>query len=158
MNIFSRKKTPVASIAEVTTGIDNDAGAAFLEIYNSIEGKVPFSQSWNNGTGYFNGAVREVKLASGERAASRCPETDRRLILLGTVLGTVVFFERYSGGADGVVVANAPHGVRCLHLPSLRDSSIGAEDLKKNLGARWNLAKELESMRDIFAAGPDREG
>lgn len=65
----------------------------------SIKEVIPFNPEWNSGTGFFNGA-QEANVKIGSAVQSECPQTRRRLILVGTALGTVVVFERYSPHAD----------------------------------------------------------
>lgn len=65
----------------------------------NIKEVIPFNPEWRSGTGFFSGA-QEAVVKIGAVVQSECPETHRRLILVGTALGTVVVFERYSPHAD----------------------------------------------------------
>lgn len=80
----------------------------FLAAFDKIETTLEFDTTWSNGTGYFDGA-RDVDLEAGKRAKSIAPD-GRRLILVGTDVGTCVAFERYSPdtGSAFVVVTNVP--------------------------------------------------
>lgn len=72
---------------------------------------VPFNPSWSNGTGYYDKAVKDdsLNLAKGEIGYSHDPDTDRRLLFLGTRFGNVVVFERFRFGSDTKVnVGNMP--------------------------------------------------
>ena len=84
----------------------------FNAALTSITVELTFSEDWNNGTGYFDGAVL-VQLAPGQVAKSMCPKTERKLILVGTAVGTVVVFERYkpNGNNSFVLTYNAPHAL-----------------------------------------------
>ena len=65
---------------------------------------LPFNPAWNNGTGYFNGAVigdAAPKLAIGEMACSMTVSDEpRKLIIIGTPVGNVAVFQRYSNRDD----------------------------------------------------------
>lgn len=80
--------------------------------YNRIEKEIPFHDSWSNGTGYYGGAVRStnehaVKLAPGEMAISHSPmPNDRKIIFVGTALGVIAIFQRYTAGKDDVYTYN----------------------------------------------------
>lgn len=83
----------------------------FLKKFNEIEKVIPYDHSWANGTGYFNYASKLVELKPGEEAKSVATAPDsRRIIFIGTPVGTVVFFERYTDGTGSafVVVVNRP--------------------------------------------------
>lgn len=107
--------------------------------------KIDFDPSWANNTGYFDGAVFH-KLESGKRAAAVDP-TGRRIIMVGTPLGTCVAFERYTPdtGSSFVVVSNVPNDARTF-IPSGRmdDDTLfncfGSNS--RNLGTALNLVVE----------------
>lgn len=114
------------------------AHVAFLETFNFIkEGKrdhdhaVPFNPEWDNGTGYYNGACTDnLNLPIGSRFCATSLN-DRKIIGVVTPVGNAVFFERYTGGENGVIVTNKP---RCLS--SLwYDGSQTAETIDRIMGA-----------------------
>lgn len=70
---------------------------------------IEFKEEFNNGTGYFD-KLTEYPVPAGEIRKTEDPY-GRRILLLGTILGTVVIFDRYSGQKDKdkiVLVYNAP--------------------------------------------------
>ena len=71
-----------------------DLAKRFENVLTLIQNTVAFDPIWrsNNGNGY-DGAVN-VKLAPGKVVKSRDPVHDRRMILIGTQLDTVVIYER----------------------------------------------------------------
>jgi hypothetical protein len=71
----------------------------FENVMARIKVEIPFDPEWRSLNDFFGGA-EDVSLLIGQVAKSVCPETHRRLILVGTVLGTVVVFERYSPKGD----------------------------------------------------------
>ena len=80
----------------------------FNSRFDSIEKEIPYDPAWNNNTGYFDGATK-IELAPGEEAKSVTPApNNRKIIFMGTQLGTAVFFERYTDGANGVITRNLP--------------------------------------------------
>jgi hypothetical protein len=84
--------------------------------FNTIKNEIPFNPEWNNGTDYLDHSVNgphAVKLAIGEMGRSTTPmPNNRRMIFVGTPLGTVVVFERYTGGKHDVFVTNITDELR----------------------------------------------
>ena len=86
--------------------------------------EIPFSEEWNNGTGYLDFAVKgehAVVLENGEIAKSVTSEnktnprlSHRRMIFVGTALGPVVVFERYND--HSFLVCNAAPELRSVCL------------------------------------------
>lgn len=73
-----------------------DLAKRFENVLNLIQDTVAFDPIWmsSNGNGY-DGAIN-VKLAPGKVVKSRDPDHNRRIILVGTQLDTVVIFERHN--------------------------------------------------------------
>jgi len=65
---------------------------------------------WNNGTGYFDGAVKGIELDAGSIAYG-ISANDRLVVIVGTHLGNIVLFERFSGGDSSVTVSNIARGI-----------------------------------------------
>lgn len=85
----------------------NGAGRVFERKYAEITTSIPYQTSWGNGTGYLDNAI-EVPMKPGEFAKS-IDLSGRRIIFVGTQLGTVVIFDRYKNQTDdGIYVYNAP--------------------------------------------------
>ena len=79
----------------------------FESIYNSIHQVVPYSLSWANGTGYFNGICTDPVFENKGLYKSK-DNAGRRIIIVSGDGGTVAFFERYND-RGGVLVVNTPH-------------------------------------------------
>lgn len=130
------------TLAEMTADLFNTR-------YNKISKEIPFDPEWNNGTGYYDGAV-DLELAPGEEAKSVSPmPNNRKLIFIGTQLGTVVLFQRFTDGADGVIVKNVSSDMRRLGM--IPDGQLGYDALnavlgygpEDNVGARLKRAFEV---------------
>lgn len=79
----------------------------FNEVFNLLAKEVSFNPKWGNGTGYFNYAVQgehKVPLKHGELKKSQTP-SGRRLLFVGTHLGGIVIFDRYTP-QEGVFTFN----------------------------------------------------
>lgn len=113
--------------------------STFDNIFASIDNEIAYDTKWANGTGYFDRAVTEVKLGEGERAKFT-DDSGRRGILVGTAVGTCVFFERYVTSGDGrcgVIVTNVPkqlnaiipsgsiHGDLLFNMAGMKNQNIG---------------------------------
>jgi hypothetical protein len=86
----------------------------FMEVYEDTKLIVETSviDSWANGTGYFNGGefahIRGLALGSCAKGIS---SDGRKMIINRIPAGNVVIFERYTDGANGVLVWNGPTGM-----------------------------------------------
>ena len=125
--------------------------AAYFDAhFNDIKNNIEFSETWCNGTGYFDGAVRQVKLAPGEQAVS-VDTHGRKIIFTGTRFGTVVIFERYvrdenSNGEETIrVVSNTPREVRRLITDG---ACLGYDEFCRVVGRPLlsNFGKALEEL------------
>lgn len=65
----------------------------FDTAYVNIKQLVPFNKDWRDSTGRLSGAVH-LDLKVGEVVKSVCPDSGRRIIMVGTSMDTVVVFER----------------------------------------------------------------
>lgn len=108
---------------------DTPANQVFNKVYNLIETEIPFDEKWNNGTGYMDRAIN-VTLSPGAFAKSRTSgANNRKIILIGTRFGTVVVFERYTEGQNGVFVSNTPSMIRRFCFSYFPEGRLGAVDL-----------------------------
>lgn len=88
----------------------NSAAAVFSHISANAK-EIQFDKNWKNGTGYLNGAVSaDLGLVPGE-VRSFVDDHGRRGVVIGTRVGNVALFERYTDDR-GVIVFNAPEEVR----------------------------------------------
>ena len=128
----------------------NAVGSTFTERYNEISKEIPFDPKWANGTGYYDYAVKMVKLEPGEMAKSFDTGTARRIILIGTRFGTVVVFDRYSNqGEGGIYVTNEPSNfVIKQFVPS---SAVGEHSMYVLLGS-WNIKTNIGYTIEKMAA------
>lgn len=74
----------------------NTVSEMFNQSYNKIDAKIAFSTEWKNGTGYLDKLVQtNVGLRAGE-CATVVDDFKRRVLLIGSPVGNIVLFERYS--------------------------------------------------------------
>jgi len=108
------------------------AAERFNEAYEAAE-KIEFNAEWNNGTGYFDHAVKgkhAPKLAIGQIAACKTPaKNNRRLILVGTIYGNAVMFERYTDDTN-IIARNVPDEMR-----DMVNTRLSADDVTFMLNA-----------------------
>lgn len=114
---------------------------SFERAFDAVE-KVAYNPEWKRGD-YLNGAC-EVELHPGQIVGSTVEGADaRRMIIIGTISGTVVIFERFTQGTGSpfVLVSNAPAALRFI-LPSgsLDDDAfqraVNPYQVSDNLGSR----------------------
>lgn len=109
-----------------------------------IKESVPFNPEWRSDNGYFENAIN-FPLESGKVVKSVCTNSDRRLILVGTPLGTVVVFERFAPktGQKFVLIHNSHKEL----APMLGTSGLSMAqfslvvtswDIEENIGSYLN--------------------
>lgn len=69
--------------------------ARFETAFSNIRAVVTFDESWRDDTGRLSNAVR-LDLKIGEVVKATCPDSNRRIIMVGTPMDTVVVYERYN--------------------------------------------------------------
>lgn len=119
---------------------------------------IEYNTQWENGTGYFNGAVRgsvAPHLEPGQRVKSLSHD-DRKIVMVGTNLGNVVLFERYCGDDSSIVVSNMPQSIKSiLNIFSALTPEMVADILglginsfdRPNIGHKVNaIMEELDSI------------
>lgn len=88
----------------------------FENLFTSIDQEIEFDPSLEDEDGYFDRAVRAVKLARGQLARTTATY-GRRLVFIGTSVGTCVVFDRYADDPNGFVVASLPALIKnVLHI------------------------------------------
>lgn len=107
-----------------------------------VQKDIEYNPDWNNGTGYFNGAVNAElpELEIGEVGRCKAPApNNRRILIVKTQFGNVVVFERYTPKEDGAL-----NGPLAINMPDLvRESEmIGTEG-----------ALTMEQLVNIFGNG-----
>lgn len=104
--------TSTATAAKEFTG-----HSAFLQVFDGLTNVLGYDAEWANGTGYFDHICgKDLGLEPGAMAAS----TDmigRKIIIIGTPLGNVAVFQRYSDGS-AVIVVNTPPAIRHASMVS----------------------------------------
>lgn len=124
------------------------------EIFSSIftseaTREIPFNEFWSNGTGYFDNAVygsHAPKLERGEVVKSMTPN-NRRILIVGTRLGNVVVFDRYTGNESGVFVYNCTQTLESIYL--IRNNSLSDDDMRSIFGLRGcnaNIGLRIEQL------------
>ena len=126
------------------SNISNLPGKIFQRVFRETKSEVPFDTSWDNGTGYLDGAV-SYPVSPGEMVKTT-DNYGRRVIMIGTRLGTVVVFDRYKGQTDGgVYVSNRPQSVTIDAL--MTGTAIGGGEMACVLGDFCpNIGETIEEI------------
>jgi hypothetical protein len=125
--------------------------ATFARIYDEAR-KIEFNPNWNNGTGYMDHAVAGLNaplLANGEVIACVTPSpNDRKLVIVGTPLGNVVVFQRYTDREDIFAWCATMQFRRAMipMIPAMPD----AEDIEMLLGSDVvaNIGLKMQAAMD----------
>ena len=129
--------------------------STFLSAYSNAT-KIAYDPNWANGTGYYDYAVtgeHAPHLEEGEVVACTSPSpNNRKIVIIGTVFGNVVVFERYTDGASGVFVSNVPDEVKALFRVLLR-GSIEDDMMIELVGdiTVKNIGKKLQDLKAMFS-------
>lgn len=67
----------------------------FENAFDNIKATVSFDKDWRDDLGRLSGAVR-LDLKIGEVVKTTCPDSARRIIMVGTPMDTVVVYERHN--------------------------------------------------------------
>lgn len=107
----------------------------FLAVYGAIQKEVPFNPSWANGTGYFDGILRDQKLLKSIAAGSlvKSVDPDGKRILIGmTANGPIVVFQRYVDNC-AVLVTHSPYKMREADetVATVLSGALNLEKLRK---------------------------
>ena len=122
----------------------------FAKLLSNIAFEIPFDPEWKNGTGYFDHAV-DCYVPEGRVVKSICPDTERRIVLVGTVLGTVVVFERYTPKPEAkqafILTWHAPNALKgFIGEPAL--TSDGLEGIVCTYYPQDNISKHVDKLID----------
>ena len=120
------------------------ANVQFEKAFSAIANVVAFKESWKNGTGYFDNAVfdREINVIS-----KSVDPNGRRMVLIPTMVGVVVVFERYPDG--DVIVSNEPLSIKKLVAGLDVNTSLGEQELEFYLGTEWGIPHIGERLEDF---------
>lgn len=121
--------------------------AAFNTAFNAISTEVEFKQSWSNGTGYYDNAVHDFEILE------ICKTTDpkgRKMIIVPTPVGNVTVFERFTDGAHGIIVSNAPLAIEKMAYGLDLGTSLGDEELAFYLGDATGAPHIGERLGDFL--------
>lgn len=114
--------------------------------------QVPYNPEWKHGD-YFNGACA-VELKPGEIVTSTVEGRDaRRLLMIGTRVGTIVIFERYTpnNGSAFVLVSNACVELRRTVIQSGQIEETLFSQLVTNYNPADNIGSRLETLFKLTA-------
>lgn len=125
--------------------------AAFFESrYAAVQREIEFKPTWGNGTGYFDGAVRDPQLreqvAVGE-VVKTSDEYNRKILIVGTHKGLVVVFPRYNDTLDPIVF-NMPYEIK--QAAGIGSATLTLHDLHLLLGTDHdlNIGQALQCLHD----------
>jgi hypothetical protein len=136
--IYSQNLKPETKETIMTTNTTH----SFYNIFAATAVSLPFNPRWSNGTGYFDHAVAGFLapcLAPGQTMKTETTD-NRKMIIIGTEFGNCVFFERYTGGANGVIVQNSPDKFK-NHLSGSISSEV-MEEFSRTGFTSWATHEE----------------
>lgn len=122
---------------------------------------IEYNTQWENGTGYLDNAVNSwdhsPRLEPGDCVKSQSTK-GRRIIIVGTPIGNVVIFERYTDPECAIVVANMPRGISRIVDDC---GSLSPETISKVLGVHVysgeidflksdNIGHKVKNIIDAF--------
>lgn len=147
----------------------NEVNEIFTKAYQGCKRELPFNPAWSNGTGYLDfavyskeGQLTAPKLANGEMVRSNTSQEGkgRRIIIIGTRLGNMVIFDRFTDQDEGqkdedhaIFVYNATTTLKnggwfssgALDVWSM-ETAVG-DNVDKNIG--WRIEQLASAMKDV---------
>ena len=120
------------------------ANVQFEKQFNSIKTTVEFKETWKNGTGYFDNAVFDKEINEISKSTDA---HGRRIIIIPTMVGNVVVFERYKGG--DVIVSNAPRALEAFAYGLELGTALSPDALDFYFGSEWgvpHIGERLETF------------
>ncbi len=123
---------------------------AFNDVWNTAR-KVDYKSAWANGSNFDHAVIGEHApvLKNGEVVASRTPSpNDRKLVIVGTPMGNVVVFQRYTDRED-LLCYGATFQLR-RNMAPLVPVVLDTCDVVYLLGAedRMNIGQLLQNAMD----------
>lgn len=106
--------------------IDKEPMQLLRIIFDCTDGQIVPLDEWDNDTGYLNGAVGG-KYAPVLKVGQSCSSTlkDGRIaVMVGTVYGNIVVFQRYTNPERGYVVSNVPNELKGTFTNPLTGDSL----------------------------------
>lgn len=104
-----RAPPPVRTMADA---FEKKATVSFFDRkFVAITAAIAFNPAWANGTDYYDNLPYDIDVIQNVmpgQLAKCCDDHGRRMIIIGTQLGPVVVFQRYSDGTDTVVFNARP--------------------------------------------------
>ncbi len=119
----------------------------FIIKFNEIKKYVPFEESWFNESGFIPNVV-DINLGIGDEAKSEDPVFKRKLIFIGTRLGTVVFYQKYLGEYSNVYFSTWPDVLHEIRNSLGCDSSMSQNSLfgVLGIGQEPNIGQQIENL------------
>jgi hypothetical protein len=119
-------------------------------VFNKIENLVEYNSKWENGTGYLDHAVNDTSIVFDEDGyAKAVSPAGRKIVIVKTIKGNAVVFERYTDSESSVVVSNIPHRVAELFQMS---GSLSSDQVRMLVGdpayktIHLNIGKAIEQF------------
>ena len=118
----------------------------FDNAINKITNVIPFDKSWKDDTQNFSHAVELVKLEHGETAKSE-DTRGRKIMFIGTVVGTVVVFEKIPNYVDGIFCHIPKSTVLKVVLPDdISNAPLSKSQLEWLTSQYFDFAEQLKQL------------
>ena len=89
---------------------NQSVAVTFNNLFDNISNVIEFKNEFNNGTGYFNPAVKMIADIGAERTAKFTTPSGRKAVVIGTNKGNVIIFQRYNN-YESIIVWNSTREV-----------------------------------------------
>lgn len=125
----------------------------FAKALTRVTTTVEYNSDWANGTGYFDGVVKDdLGLKPGEQVKF-VDDEGRNAIVTNTLFGNVVVFQRHipRDADDIVITSNAPRELNSL----VASGALGEDDLMKIVGEPGN--HNIGQTLDYLIQAADRQ-
>ncbi|QXN70445.1 hypothetical protein AGENTSMITH_39 [Bacillus phage vB_BspM_AgentSmith] len=106
--------------------IDKEPMEMLKAIFESTDGQIIPMDEWDNGTGYLDNAVKGdyAPILKVGQSCSSVVSLGRLAVMVGTVYGNIVVFQRYPGDVRPYVVSNVPSELKGTFTNPLTGDSL----------------------------------
>ena len=139
----------------------------FEQAFAQCTQEIAFNPAWHNGTGYFDNCAEGAKApAVCNGTPVKCISDDgRKIIILGTIAGRVVVFQRHAQAPTSAIVLNVADDVKDHFDKLIPSSALTLADLKalfgdkatgsKNVGGGEGMSWTAVAEPAVAPAAPD---
>ena len=129
---------------EVTSNNSLDQFEMFHKLFNATKKELPYSQEWENGTGYFDGVTNDESLDGISHGLYKSIDpSGRAMVIVISDHNPVVFFERFTNPLMKKIVINVPYELQKYGNYVSKFLGYGLEDHTQE---KWSILEIIAAL------------